>query len=51
MQVRFNTLLFHKGIMFLMLPLICKDFNSLLLIYINTLWLNAYVNRLTFEVY
>ena len=38
----FNCLISHKGIMLLMLPLTCKGFNSLLLMYINTLWLDAY---------
>ena len=39
-----RSLLSHKGIMFLMLPMTCKGFNRLLLMYINTLWLDAYVN-------
>ena len=37
MQVGFNCLLSHNGIMLLMLPLTCKGLNSLLLMYINTL--------------
>ena len=37
--------------MLLMLPLTCKDFNSLLLMYIITLWLDTYVNSLAFEVH
>ena len=42
----FNCLLSHKfkGIILLMLPMICKWFNRLLLMYINTLWLELYVN-------
>ena len=43
-QVGFNCLLSHKGIMLLMLPMTCKGFNRLLLMYINTLWLDVYVN-------
>ena len=46
MQVGFNCLLSHKGIMLLMLPLTCKGlagFSSLLLMYINTLWLEQYI--------
>ena len=35
MQVGFNCLLSHKGVMLLMLPLTNKGFNSLLLMYIN----------------
>ena len=54
-QVGFNCLLSHKGIMLLMLPLTCKDLvgtNSLLLIlYINTLWLDVYISSHAFEVY
>ena len=42
MQMGFNCL--NKGIMLLMLPTTCKWFNKLLLIYINALWLDAYVN-------
>ena len=37
--MRFNCFLSPKGILLLMLPLTCKGFNSLLLIYINTLQL------------
>ena len=44
MQVGFNCLLSHKGIMLLMLPMTYKGFNRLFLMYINTLWLDAYVN-------
>ena len=51
MQVGFNCLLSHKGVMLLMLPLTCKGFVSLLLMYISTLWLDAYVNSLAFEMY
>ena len=36
MQVGFNCLLSHKGIILLMLPLTYKGFNRLLLMYINT---------------
>ena len=58
MQVGFNCLLFHKGVTFLVLPVTCKDFNSLLLMCIslmhmltvkkplsciNTLWLGVYI--------
>ena len=39
MQVGFNCLLSHKGIMLLMLPMAYKGFNRLLVMYINTLWL------------
>ena len=45
-QVGFKCLLSIKGIMLLMLPLTCKGLastDSLLLIYINTLWLYVYV--------
>ena len=49
MQVGFNCLLSHKGVIFLMLPLTYKGFNRLLLMYINTLWLDAYVNSYAFE--
>ena len=41
LQVRFNYLLSHKGIMLLMLPLTCKSLfgiNSLLLMYISTFY-------------
>ena len=44
MQVGFNCILSYKGIMLLMLPVTCKGFNRLLLMYINTLWLDVYVN-------
>ena len=44
MQVKFSCLLSHKGIMLLMLSMAYKGFNRLLLMYINTLWLDAYVN-------
>ena len=37
MQLGLNCLLFHKGIMLLMLPMTYKSFNRLLLMYINTL--------------
>ena len=47
MQVGFNCLLSYKGIILLMLPLTHKDFNRLLLKYMNTLWLDAYM--LTFK--
>ena len=43
MQVGFNCLLSHKGVMLLILSLTCKGFNSLLLMYINTSWLDAYI--------
>ena len=55
MQVEFNCLLSHKDIMryalCVMLPLSFMDFNSLFLMFINTLWLDAYVNSLAFEEY
>ena len=41
MQVGFNCLLSHKGNILLMLPLTYKGFNRLVLMYINTLWLDA----------
>ena len=44
MQMRFNCLLSHKAIILLMLLTTFKWFNRLLLMYINTLWLDAYVN-------
>ena len=44
MQVRFNCLPSHKGIKLLMLPVTYKGFNRLLIIYINTLWVDTYVN-------
>ena len=53
-QVGFNCLLSLKGIMLLMLPLTCKGLvgiNSLLLIYINTLWLDVYVSSHAFVIY
>ena len=43
MQVVFNCLLSHKGNILLMLPLTYMGFNRLLLMYINTLWLDAYM--------
>ena len=48
MQVGFNCLLSHKVIILLMLPMTCKWFNRLFLMYIKTLWLEPYVNS---EVY
>ena len=42
-QVGFNCLLSHKTFILLMLPMTAKWFNRLLLMYINTLWLNPYV--------
>ena len=44
MQVGFNCLLSYKGIMLLMIPMTCKSFNRLLLMYIDTLWCDIYVN-------
>ena len=44
-QVGFNCLLSHEGVMLLMLPMTCKDLayiNSLLLMYSNTLSLDVY---------
>ena len=41
MQVGFNCLPSHKGIMLVMLPMAYEGFNRLLLMYINTLWLDA----------
>ena len=43
MQVRFNCLLYHKAITLLILPMTYKWFTRLLLMYINTLWLDPYV--------
>ena len=51
MQVGFNCLLSHKEIILLMLPMTCKWFDRLLLMYINTLWLDPYVSSKAFEVY
>ena len=35
----------------MMLPMTCNGFNRLLLMYINTLWLDAHVNSEAFEVH
>ena len=46
-QVKFNSLLPYKEIMFLMLLVTCKslaDINSLLLMYINILQFDVYVS-------
>ena len=51
MQVGFNCLLSHKGITLLMLPMTYKGINKLLLMHINTSWLDAHVNSQAFEVY